>query len=67
MWIELKDQKPADGAEVLVVEPVQEGFALYWIAEFDSKLGGFQIPGFGFLESGDISYWTEIPPPPKEK
>ena len=67
MWIKLKDQKPADGAEVLVAEPQQEGFALRWIAEFDSELGGFQIPGFGFLGSADVSCWMEIPPPPKEK
>jgi hypothetical protein len=66
MWIKLKDQEPADGAEVLVSEPPTEEITLCWIGEFSSELAGFEIVGGGFLESGDVSYWMEIPPTPKE-
>ena len=67
MWIKLNDQKPADGAEVLVSEPPAEGITLCWIGEFSRGLSGFEIVGGGFLESGDVSCWMEIPPVPEEK
>ena len=67
MWIKLKDREPADGAEALVSEPPIEGVSLHWIGEFNNELGGFHIVGGGFLGSEDVSYWMEIPSPPKEK
>mgnify|MGYP001195779519 CR=1 FL=1 len=67
MWIKTKDREPTDGGEVLVAEPPIEGVPLFWIGEFSGEMGGFNIVGGGFLGSGDVSYWMEIPPPPKEK
>lgn len=50
-----------------MAEPPIEGVPLFWIGEFSGEMGGFNIVGGGFLGSGDVSYWMEIPPPPKEK
>lgn len=67
MWIKTKDREPDNGAEVLVKEAGGLPPTLHWIGEYSADLGGFHIVGGGFLGSDDVSYWMEIPPPPKEK
>ncbi len=67
MWKKMKDQEPESGAEVLVKEAGGLPPSLRWLAEYDSGKGGFHIVNGGFLETGDVSHWMEIPPVPEEK
>lgn len=66
-WVNLKEQEPDNGEEVLLMEAGGLPPPLHWIGEFSSERKGFHIVGGGFLGSEDVSYWMEIPPLPEEK